>query len=92
MEGYSPERLLCHHAWTSRCATHLALQAEGNADADKPSWKEAHGSFQRPGQNEMNIATGCPMFVRIDHLLSGGFVKDDTVFFKIVVDPPRVVP
>ena len=50
------------------------------------------GSFQRPGQNEMNIATGCPMFVRIDHLLSGGDVKDDTVFFKIVVDPPRVVP
>ena len=52
-------------------------------------------SFQRPGRKEMNIASGCPMFIRIDHLLSGGFVKDDTVFLRIVVDAsdlPRVVP
>ena len=48
--------------------------------------------FQRPGQNEMNIATGCPMFITIDNLLSGGFVKDNTVFLKIASDLPRVVP
>ena len=25
-------------------------------------------SFQRPGRKEMNIASGCPMFIRIEHL------------------------
>ena len=52
-------------------------------------------SFQRPGRKEMNIASGCPMFIRIDHLLNGGFIKDDTVFLRIVVDTsdlPKVAP
>ena len=51
-------------------------------------------SFQRPGQ-EVNIPAGFPMFIRIDNLLSGGFVKDDTVFLRIVIDTtdlPTVVP
>ena len=52
-------------------------------------------SFQRPGRKEMNIASGCPMFIRHEHLMSGGFVKDDSVFLRIVVDTadlPRIVP
>lgn len=52
-------------------------------------------SFQRPGRKEMNIASGCPMFIRIEHLLSGGFIKDDCVFLRIVVDItelPKIVP
>ena len=55
----------------------------------------ASSSFQRPGRKEMNIASGCPMFIRIEHLLSGGFIKDDSVFLRIVVDIsdlPKVVP
>ena len=43
-------------------------------------------SFQRPGRREMNIASGCPMFIRIEHLLNGGFVKDDCVYVRVVVD------
>ena len=43
-------------------------------------------SFQRPGIEDMNVASGCPMFIGIEHLLKGGFVKDDTMFLKIVVD------
>ena len=43
-------------------------------------------SFQRPGRKDMNIASGCPMFVRIEHLLNGGFVKDDCVYLRVVVD------
>ena len=43
-------------------------------------------SFQRPGRREMNIASGCPMFIRIEHLLSGGFVKDDCIYVRVVVD------
>ena len=52
-------------------------------------------SFQRPGRKEMNIASGCPMFIRVEHLLNGGFVKDDSIFLRIVVDTsdlPKVVP
>ena len=55
----------------------------------------ASSSFQRPGWKEMSIASGCPMFIRIDHLLNGGFIKDDSVFLRIVVDTsdlPKVVP
>ena len=43
----------------------------------------------------MNVASGCPMFIGIEHLLNGGFVKDDTIFLKIVVDTvdlPNMVP
>ena len=43
-------------------------------------------SFQRPGRREMNIASGCPMFIRIEHLMSGGFVKDDCIYVRVIVD------
>ena len=43
-------------------------------------------SFQRPGRREMNIASGCPMFIRLEHLLNGGFVKDDCIYVRVVVD------
>ena len=52
-------------------------------------------SFQHPGEREMNIASGCPMFVRIEHLLNGGFVKDNAAFIRIVVDTsdlPKIIP
>ena len=43
-------------------------------------------SFQRPTQKEMNVASGCPMFIRLEQLLNGGFVKDDCIFLRTVVD------
>ena len=52
-------------------------------------------SFQRPGRKEMNIASGCPMFIRIEHLMSGGYIKDDSIFLRIVVDTadlPKIIP
>ena len=52
-------------------------------------------SFQRPGRKEMNIASGCPMFYWIEHLLNGGFVKDDSVYLRVVVgtlDLPKIIP
>ena len=52
-------------------------------------------SFQKPGRREMNIASGCPMFIRIDHLLNGGFVKDDAIYVRVVVetmDLPKIIP
>ena len=52
-------------------------------------------SFQKPGRREMNIASGCPRFIRIDHLLNGGFVKDDAIYVRVVVetmDLPKIIP
>ena len=52
-------------------------------------------SFQRPGRREMNIASGCPMFIRQEHLVNGGFVKDDCIYIRVVVDTsdlPKLYP
>ncbi len=38
-------------------------------------------SFQRP-RNEMNIASGCPMFVPLSILNNSSYVKEDTMFLK----------
>ncbi|XP_046860118.1 TNF receptor-associated factor 3-like [Xenia sp. Carnegie-2017] len=42
-------------------------------------------SFQRPRSN-MNIASGCPLFVPKSALQRGGYIRDDTIFIKITVD------
>ena len=44
-------------------------------------------SFKRP-TTEMNIASGCPLFLPLEKLHSRqhGFLKDDTIFVKIIVD------
>ena len=43
-------------------------------------------SFQRPTQKEMNVASGCPMFIRHEQLLTGGFIKDGCIFLRVMVD------
>ena len=43
-------------------------------------------SFHRPTLKEMNVASGCPMFIRLEHLLNGGFVKDDCIFLTAKID------
>ena len=40
-------------------------------------------SFQRP-RSEMNVASGCPTFCSLHLLRSRGYVRDDTVFVKIM--------
>ena len=42
-------------------------------------------SFQRPSTN-MNIASGCPLFVSQSVLKDPAYVKEDTIFIKVVVD------
>ena len=46
-------------------------------------------SFQRPC-SEMNIASGCPTFCSHSLLRSRGYVRDDTIFIKIIVDTTEV--
>ena len=42
-------------------------------------------SFRRP-MTDMNIASGCPLFVAHDTLLNGSYIKDDSIFIVISVD------
>ena len=42
-------------------------------------------SFQRP-RSDMNIASGCPMFCSHSSLRSRGYIRDDTIFIKVIVD------
>ena len=53
-------------------------------DTFKPDSKSS--SFQRP-KTEMNVASGCPRFIPLDDLHRNGFIKDDTIFIRVKVDP-----
>ncbi|ESN98712.1 hypothetical protein HELRODRAFT_66750 [Helobdella robusta] len=54
-------------------------------DGFKPD--PSSSSFQKP-TSLMNLATGCPRFISHQELLreDSDFLKDDTIFFKIIVD------
>jgi len=60
-------------------------QREHVVDAFRPD--PTSSSFKRP-TTEMNIASGCPLFASTDVLenASNGYVKDDQLFLKAVVD------
>ncbi|XP_064648847.1 TNF receptor-associated factor 2-like isoform X2 [Lineus longissimus] len=60
-------------------------QHEHVIDAFRPDPNST--SFKCP-TSEMNIASGCPLFVPLTHLenASSAYVKDDTIFIKIIVD------
>lgn len=49
-------------------------------DAFKPDPNSS--SFRRPVA-EMNIASGCPLFVSQSVLESASYTKDDTIFIKV---------
>lgn len=53
---------------------------------------QTSSSFKRP-TSDMNIASGCPLFVRIDDLTNpkNGYMKDDTVFIKVIIDTTDIV-
>ena len=42
-------------------------------------------SFQKP-KNEMNVASGCPLFMSLANLDTRSYVRDDTMFVKVTVD------
>ena len=52
-------------------------------DAFRPD--PSSSSFQRP-RRETNIASGCPMFCSLAELNNHAYMRDDTMFLKIIVD------
>ncbi|KAJ7339334.1 TNF receptor-associated factor 1 [Desmophyllum pertusum] len=52
-------------------------------DAFRPD--PSSSSFQRP-RRETNIASGCPTLCPLSELNNHAYVRDDTMFLKIIVD------
>jgi len=52
-------------------------------DAFRPD--PSSSSFQRP-RRQMNIATGCPKFCSLAELNNHAYIREDTMFLKIIVD------
>lgn len=69
--------LLCHHEVALRSYTTLTLQAEGytyiTGKKDVTDHYRSDQQSKRPG--EMNIASGCLMFIWTYHLLCNGVVE-----------------
>ncbi|XP_048830112.1 TNF receptor-associated factor 3 isoform X2 [Brienomyrus brachyistius] len=74
--------------WPFKQKVTLMLMDQGPArkhlgDAFKPDPNSS--SFRRPVA-EMNIASGCPLFVAQTVLENGTYIKEDTIFIKVTVD------
>ena len=46
-------------------------------------------SFQRP-RSDMNVASGCPQFAKLNVLDDENYVKEDLLFVKCIVDTSRI--
>eukprot|EP00731_Ephydatia_muelleri_P024007 Em0016g278a len=46
-------------------------------------------SFQRP-RTDMNVASGCPQFSKLDVLEDQSYVKDDVMYIKCIIDTSRI--
>lgn len=73
--------------WPFRQKVTIMLLDQDNVehviDAFRPD--PSSSSFQRP-RRESNIASGCPMFCSLSVLNTHSYVREDTVFFRIIVD------
>ena len=73
--------------WPFRQKVTFMLMDQDNVehviDAFRPDPNSS--SFQRP-RRETNIASGCPMFCSLSELNNHAYIRDDTLFLKIIVD------
>ena len=73
--------------WPFRQKVTMMLLDQDNVehviDAFRPD--PTSSSFQRP-RRETNIASGCPLFCPLSELNNHAYIRDDTMFLKIIVD------
>ncbi|XP_046855192.1 TNF receptor-associated factor 3-like [Xenia sp. Carnegie-2017] len=74
-------------AWPFQKKITMMLMDQGNGDhmIDAFHSDPQSSSFQRP-KSEMNIASGSPLFMPLESLKNRHYIKDDTLFIKIIVD------
>ena len=73
--------------WPFQKKITMMLMDQGNGDhmIDAFHSDPQSSSFQRP-KSEMNIASGSPLFMPLESLKNRHYIKDDTLFIKIIVD------
>ena len=71
--------------FTQRVTFRLMNQGSGRDIVDTFQPDPLSSSFKKP-KSDMNIASGCPRFISHENLKSGGYISDDTIFIKCVVD------
>ena len=76
--------------FTHKVTFKLINQAGGRDIVDSFRPDPMSSSFRKP-KSDMNIASGCLRFVSHTELERGGFVVDDTIFIKCIVDTATIV-
>jgi hypothetical protein len=71
--------------FTHKVTFKLINQAGGRDIVDTSQPDPMSMSFRKP-KSDMNVASGCPRFVSHTELENGGFIVDDTVFIKCMID------
>ena len=71
--------------FTHKVTFKLINQAGGRDIVDTFKPDPMSSSFRKP-KSDMNIASGCPRFVSHIELGRGGFIVDDTIFIKCLID------
>ena len=75
--------------FTHKVTFKLINQAGGRDIVDTFQPDPMSSSFRKP-KSDMNIASGCPRFVSHTELERGGFIVDDTVFIKCMIDTSTI--
>ena len=73
--------------WPFRQKVTLILWDQDNVEHVIDAFRPDHNSssFQRP-RREMNVASGCPLFCPLSEVNNHAYVRDDTMFVKIIID------
>ena len=75
--------------FTHKVTFKLINQAGGRDIVDTFQPDPMSTSFRKP-KSDMNVASGCPRFVSHTELENGGFIVDDTVFIKCIVNTTSI--
>ncbi|XP_046855628.1 TNF receptor-associated factor 3-like isoform X1 [Xenia sp. Carnegie-2017] len=74
-------------SWPFQKKITMMLMDQGNGDhmIDAFHSDPQSSSFQRP-KSDMNIASGSPLFMPLESLKNRQYIKDDTLFLKMIID------
>ena len=75
--------------FTHKVTFKLINQAGGRDIVDTFQPDPMSTSFRKP-KSDMNVASGCPRFVSHTELKNGGFIVDDTIFIKCIINTTSI--
>ena len=75
--------------FTHKVTFKLINQAGGSDVVDTFKPDPMSNSFRKP-KSDMNIASGCPRFVSHTELEVGGFIVNDAIFIKCIIDASTI--